>query len=365
MAESARGASAGAAPSHPRGGRLGDHRCGAARPRRRGVSSGRSRCAGCSPRPASRRELRIGVARRRTGRDQGARLDRVRRPELELGRAPTGYNVLRPRAGGTVSGIAALFARDGAPADAALLARLIAAQRFRGPDGQGSWVRGSVGLGHTLHKTTLEAEREVSPTSLDDRLFITADARIDARDELCARLARPRPRAPGRPAGPRAGAARLRRMGRRLLASTSSAISASRSGTRSRRQLFCAVDALGTRPFYYADRGGLVRREQQPRLRAPSPRGPRRAGRTRGRRLHTPRRLRGSRHHHLRGHRAHSAGAFPGRGGGRLAPDALLRRGLDPIEARVARPDDCVDEFRELLGRAVRDRLRTPRWPST
>ena len=33
----------------------------------------------------------------------------------------------------------------------------------------------------------------------------------------------------------------------------------------------------------------------------------------------------------------------------------------DPIEARALRPDDCLDQFRELLGRAVRDRLRTPK----
>ena len=35
--------------------------------------------------------------------------------------------------------------------------------------------RGSVGLGHAMHRTTVEAAREVSPSSLGDRLFITAD----------------------------------------------------------------------------------------------------------------------------------------------------------------------------------------------
>src|SRR5207247_3148792 len=65
---------------------------------------------------------------------------------------------------------------------------MTARQRFRGPDGEAIWHVGSVGLGHALHRTTVEAEREVSPARLGDRLFITADARVDARDELCARL---------------------------------------------------------------------------------------------------------------------------------------------------------------------------------
>jgi asparagine synthase (glutamine-hydrolysing) len=41
-----------------------------------------------------------------------------------------------------------------------------------------------------------------------------------------------------------------------------------------------------------------------------------------------------------------------------------LRRYFDwpePVEARWSRPDDCVEAFQELLGRAVRDRLRTPK----
>ena len=154
-----------------------------------------------------------------------------------------------------MSGIAALFARGGAPADAALLARLIAAQRFRGPDGQGSWSRGSVGLGHTLHKTTLEAEREVSPASLEDRLFITADARIDARDELCARLRDRGRELPLDLPDPELVLHAYDTWGEgclpHLLGDFSFAL-----WDASRRQLFCAVDPLGARAFYYADRGG-------------------------------------------------------------------------------------------------------------
>src|SRR6266404_6002876 len=132
-----------------------------------------------------------GAHRRRrfgAGRDQGPRVGGVRGPKLELGRRCGRLQRFAPAAGRAVSGLVALFAHGGAPVDAPLLQRMTARQRFRGPDGEAIWHGGSVGLGHALHRTTVEAEREVSPASLGNRLFITADARVDARDELCARL---------------------------------------------------------------------------------------------------------------------------------------------------------------------------------
>ena len=76
---------------------------------------------------------------------------------------------------------------------------MTAFQRFRGPDGSAVWVDGSVGLGHTLLKTTDEAEHEHQPCSLDGRVWITADARVDGRRDLI-----------DRPSGEGAGRGRLR-----------------------------------------------------------------------------------------------------------------------------------------------------------
>lgn len=262
-------------------------------------------------------------------------------------------------AGGLVSGIAALFARAGAPADAALLARLIAAQRFRGPDGQGSWLRGSVGLGHTLHRTTLEAECEVSPASLEDRLFVTADARIDARDELCARLRDHGRDLPVDLPDPDLILHAYDAWGegclRHLLGDFSFAL-----WDAARRKLVCAVDALGARAFYYADRGGLF---------------------VGGNSLACVRL-----HPGVRDDLSERAvgdfivlGCYEDRDltiyadVARLPPGhflvvdddgARLQRHFSwptPEEARWPSPRDCVDQFRELLGRAVRDRLRAPK----
>jgi asparagine synthase (glutamine-hydrolysing) len=258
-----------------------------------------------------------------------------------------------------VSGLVALLRRGGAPVDAALLGRMTAGQRFRGPDGEGIWRAGSVGLGHTLHKTTLEAEREESPASLDGRLFIAADARIDARDELCARLRdcghdlrtdEPDPvlilhayDAWGEGCLPR------------LLGDFSFAL-----WDAPRRKLVCAVDPLGVKPFYYADRGGLF------------------AG---GNSLDCVRL-----HPEVRDDLNEVAvGDFLLCGGyqdrditiyadvARIPPGHLLvadeggvrlRRYFSwpqPAEVSWRRPADCLERFEELLGCAVRDRLRTPK----
>jgi asparagine synthase (glutamine-hydrolysing) len=258
-----------------------------------------------------------------------------------------------------VSGIAALFARGGVPADAGLLGRLVAAQRFRGPDGQGSWLRGSVGLGHTQHKTTLEAEREVSPASLEDRLFITADARIDARDELCARLRDCGRDLPLDLPDPELVLHAYDAWGegclRHLLGDFSFAL-----WDAPRRRLLCAVDALGARAFYYADHGGsFVGSNTLACVRL---------------------------HDGVRDELDERAvgdfillGGYEDRGitiyadikrippGHCLIVDddgARLTRYFDwpePVDARAPSPDDCLEQFRALLAGAVRDRLRTPK----
>lgn len=153
-----------------------------------------------------------------------------------------------------MSGIAGLFERDGAPVDRALLERMTAFQRFRGPDGSAVWSDGRVGLGHTLLKTTDEAEREHQPCSLDGRVWITADARVDGRADLTDRL-----RGKGRDVAASVTDPELilhayhawgENCLEHLLGDFSFVI-----WDGHRRQIFCAVDQWGVKPFYYADVG--------------------------------------------------------------------------------------------------------------
>ena len=88
-----------------------------------------------------------------------------------------------------MSGIAGFYHLDGRPADRADLGQMIASMAHRGPDGQRVWCIGPIGLGHLQLRTTPESLGENQPF-IDHRLnlAITADLRIDNRNELIAKL---------------------------------------------------------------------------------------------------------------------------------------------------------------------------------
>ncbi len=85
-----------------------------------------------------------------------------------------------------MSGICGVITFDGStPALGAILDKL----ERRGPDATRSWSEGPVALGHTLLATTPEALIEVLPlTNQASGCTITADARLDNREELIAAL---------------------------------------------------------------------------------------------------------------------------------------------------------------------------------
>jgi asparagine synthase (glutamine-hydrolysing) len=87
-----------------------------------------------------------------------------------------------------LSGFAGILNLDGTPVDRRLLERMTHSLAFRGPDAEEIWCAGSAGLGHALLRTTEESVRERQPFALDGRLWIAADARIDARPELIEKL---------------------------------------------------------------------------------------------------------------------------------------------------------------------------------
>jgi asparagine synthase (glutamine-hydrolysing) len=88
-----------------------------------------------------------------------------------------------------MSAICGRFHRDGRPAGAADTAGMLSRLRHRGPDGESSWLCGPVGLGHARLWTTEESVLERLPLVADAGTYaITADARIDNRQELLASL---------------------------------------------------------------------------------------------------------------------------------------------------------------------------------
>jgi asparagine synthase (glutamine-hydrolysing) len=159
-----------------------------------------------------------------------------------------------------MSGIVGMFERGGARIDRALLQALTHSISYCGPDARDIWTGTSAGFGHTLLRTTRESRHEQQPASLDGQYWITADARIDCRDELIADMTRS-----GQfdPALARRSASDsdliLRAYSiwgedcvQRLRGDFSFAI-----WDACERKLFCARDHFGIRPFYYAELGEL------------------------------------------------------------------------------------------------------------
>jgi len=149
-----------------------------------------------------------------------------------------------------VSGLAGVFGLHGRAGDARLLRKLTAAVAHRGPDGEGYWTDGPVGLGHRISRTTPESLSEKQPL-LDDSetLCLVLDGRVDNRDELATSL--------------RGAGAHLRTDSDAELLLQSYALWSDRCVSRivgdfafaiwdrRRRRLFCARDPLGIRPLYY------------------------------------------------------------------------------------------------------------------
>jgi asparagine synthase (glutamine-hydrolysing) len=154
---------------------------------------------------------------------------------------------------------------DGAPVDRALLSSMTASLDFRGPDARKVWIGGpgaSVGFGHTLLRTTFEAEHEQQPFTFsreagENQTWIVADCRVDARAELVSKL-----QAKGRDASLERPDVELilhawhawgEQCVEHLLGDFAFAI-----WDTPNRRLFCARDHMGVKPFYYAHKGSTV-----------------------------------------------------------------------------------------------------------
>jgi asparagine synthase (glutamine-hydrolysing) len=148
-----------------------------------------------------------------------------------------------------MSGICGLFNLDDAPVADADLRAMTAMLEKRGPERTGCWRDGSACLGQTLLATTPELQIERQPfTHSQTGCVITADVRLDNRDELLSAIGLPERR-------DSIGDAEIilrayLTWGENcldwLLGDFAFAIWDPRH-----RKLFCARDHFGMRPFYY------------------------------------------------------------------------------------------------------------------
>lgn len=86
-----------------------------------------------------------------------------------------------------MSGITGINYLNRQPVEREQLARMVDILKHRGGDGGNIWHEGSIGLGHQMLWTTPESLREKLPAA-KGKLAITADARLDNREELIPAL---------------------------------------------------------------------------------------------------------------------------------------------------------------------------------
>lgn len=149
-----------------------------------------------------------------------------------------------------MSAIAGIYYADQRPEAGAAIRRMVEVLSHLGPDGKDVWSDGAVGLGHLMLHTTPESLHETQPL-VDEQhgLVLTADARIDNRDDLI-RMFRLAPRN-GRPVTDgEIVLAAYRKWGtacpEHLLGDFAFAL-----WDAAERRLFCARDPFGVRPFFY------------------------------------------------------------------------------------------------------------------
>lgn len=149
-----------------------------------------------------------------------------------------------------MSGIAGCLYCTGEPVDTTLVCRMIQGIAHRGPDGEGHWIHGPVGLGYCLLHTTEESLQEVQPLASEDGgLVIVCEARIDNRTELATALL-----AHGATLRTNTDAELIMKAyecwsaacPQHLLGDFAFAI-----WDNQRRRLLCARDPIGVKPFYY------------------------------------------------------------------------------------------------------------------
>ncbi|MFQ5849216.1 MAG: lasso peptide isopeptide bond-forming cyclase [Candidatus Binatia bacterium] len=149
-----------------------------------------------------------------------------------------------------MSGIVGIYFLDGRPVDRMVLERMTESIAHRGRDGSCMWNRGPIGLGHRMLWTTPESLHEHLPlVNKTGNFVLTADARIDNRDELMAAFG-----LTGHPEGGISDSELIlsgyeqwgERCPEKLVGDFAFAI-----WDEHRQQLFLARDHFGVKPFYY------------------------------------------------------------------------------------------------------------------
>lgn len=156
-----------------------------------------------------------------------------------------------------MSGYAAIISSDKAPPDRALLERMAAALAFRGPDATHITTQPGAGFVFTFLKTGPAPQSPQQPCSLDGRVWLIGDVRLDGRDDLRRKLEQHGASLPSNATDEELILHAYQKWGEQsfpdLIGDYAFALWDSTA-----RRLLCLRDLIGSRPFFYAHKAGQL-----------------------------------------------------------------------------------------------------------
>jgi asparagine synthase (glutamine-hydrolysing) len=156
-----------------------------------------------------------------------------------------------------VSGFAGIISTDGPPPDRSLLERMASDLAFRGPDSVQICTQPGAGFCFTSLRTGPAPQSSSQPCSLDDRVWLIGDVRLDAREDLRRQIEQRGESVPGDPTDEELVLRLWRQRGEQGFADLLGDFAFALWDATARR-LLCVRDLMGLRPFYYAHTGNRL-----------------------------------------------------------------------------------------------------------
>jgi len=153
-----------------------------------------------------------------------------------------------------MSGFAGIVCTGGTTPDPRLLERMAERLAFRGPDATQIWSRAGAGFCFTLLRTGPAPQSSEQPCTLDGRVWLLGDVRLDGREDLRRQLEQSDESITAEVTDEELVLRAWRQRGEESLADFLGDFAFALWDAEARR-LLCVRDLLGLRPFYYSQAG--------------------------------------------------------------------------------------------------------------
>jgi asparagine synthase (glutamine-hydrolysing) len=150
-----------------------------------------------------------------------------------------------------MSGFAGIVCTGGATPDPRFLEHMATRLTFRGPDAKQIWLRAGAGFCFTLLRTGPAPQSSEQPCTLDGRVWLLGDVRLDGREDLRRQLEQSNESIAAEVTDEELVLRAWRRWGKDGLAKLSGDLSFA-LWDETERRLWCIRDLMGARPFFYA-----------------------------------------------------------------------------------------------------------------